>query len=108
MTAKQRDLRYGDLCQRCNAASGIDTCPNAGENCPLEVKRLPKNYYKSRNPIPTAREKVKKRHPQAWCFPMLGGLIHVIASSENAPFDNLLGVGLTEREAWESADRRSG
>lgn len=43
---KVKDLRYGDLCPRCNAASGIDTCPILDDNCPLDVgKVLPKNYY---------------------------------------------------------------
>ena len=45
----QADLRYGDLCQRCNAASGIDTCPVLDGKCPLDVGgKLPKNYYKQR------------------------------------------------------------
>lgn len=39
------DLRYGDHCQRCNAASGIDPCPNAGEDCPIARNVLPPNYY---------------------------------------------------------------
>ena len=44
-----KDLRYGDLCPRCNAASGIDTCPCVTGKCPLEVDKLPKNYYEPRN-----------------------------------------------------------
>lgn len=41
------DLRYGDLCPRCNAASGIDTCPCDGK-CPLDRDVLPPNYYEPR------------------------------------------------------------
>lgn len=48
-TAKD-GLRYGDLCPRCNAASGIDTCPCRTGVCPLAVKVLPKNYYQPRKP----------------------------------------------------------
>lgn len=53
------DLRYGDLCPRCNAASGIDPCPHSastalgGNACPLYRVELPKNYYKPRSaPLP--------------------------------------------------------
>lgn len=43
-----KSLKYGDLCPRCNAASGIDTCPiGGGKGCPLEVKKLPKDYYRA-------------------------------------------------------------
>lgn len=45
------DLRYGDRCSRCGAASGIDTCPNVGNGkCPIHVVKLPKNYYETRKP----------------------------------------------------------
>lgn len=52
-TAKVKDLRYGDLCPRCNAASGIDPCPNAlgGPECPLYRVTLPTNYYKPRKKL---------------------------------------------------------
>lgn len=42
------DLRYGDLCPRCNAASGIDSCPRIGGECPIERDVLPLNYYEPR------------------------------------------------------------
>ena len=45
---KVKDLRYGDLCPRCNAASGIDTCPVLDGKCPIAVKKLPPNYHRQR------------------------------------------------------------
>ena len=56
MTAEQqhdkdrevKDLRYGDLCPKCNAASGIDTCGSADDECPIAVDVLPENYYQPR------------------------------------------------------------
>lgn len=46
--ATSDDLRYGDLCPRCNAASGIDPCPRAGDACPIARDVLPANYNKPR------------------------------------------------------------
>lgn len=43
-----KDLRYGDPCPRCNAASGIDCCPICDGKCPIDCDVLPANYYEPR------------------------------------------------------------
>lgn len=53
LACKVADLRYGDLCPRCNAASGIDSCPwGDGDKCPIDVDPLPANYYEPRSAVP--------------------------------------------------------
>lgn len=50
----KKSLRYGDLCPRCNAASGIDPCPTGAKDCPLDLgdEPLPKDYYPPRSAVP--------------------------------------------------------
>lgn len=56
----------------------------------------------------TARAKVKERHPQAWCqrhSPIGWPMVYFILSAPSS-MREIIGVGLTEREAWENASRR--
>lgn len=52
--ADATELRYGDLCPRCNAASGIDCCPCLDGKCPIDVPTSP-NYYEPRKEATNGR-----------------------------------------------------